>query len=477
MKYINYILGIVSLLLLHSCVQGEGMVTGVGESYRVKADLESKGAVNGIYDKGTQMFTLSVSWKDLFVNGKDAVTGVKIYKGNQKTNPIRTLSFSNANPTNENGVNLTLASYNGLTLEEEQALLQNKLYLAITTTSHEEGIIMGNMVSKVYDGQDSYELETIKLQDNASEFRVAMGTPAKLPVLVTPYYADNTLLKFESLNNDIFTITEDGLITGIKPGIGKVRVSSLDGTNIVVTFIVQITSPETISDITFIGADDLFIIKGEAPLQLKWAVSPETAVNKDVTLSSSDESVAKVDQEGKVTALSSGTVTITATAKDGTGVTGTCKVKVYGIYELLDRSKWTATATCSQGGNEPQKSIDGNGATMWHNAWSGSGSASAALPQVLLIDMQKETRLSQIELDRRNDSQLTDVNTVEIRIGNNLDNAPLVGTIVFGDANNKSLTGRSFFGVTSGRYLKLVFTKSNRDKWVSAAEVRAYLIE
>ena len=82
-----------------------------------------------------------------------------------------------------------------------------------------------------------------------------------------------------------------------------------------------------------------------------------------------------------------------------------------------------------------------------------------------------------MELDRRNDGQLTDVNTVEIYVGDHPDNAPLVGSIVFGDANNKDVTGRSFFGATSGRYLKLVFTKSNRDKWVSAAEVRAYLIE
>lgn len=476
MKLINYILGIVSLLLLHSCVEGDGMVSGAGESYRIKADLESKGQVDGLYDKGMQTFTLSVTWKDLFVSGKDAVTGIKIYKGNQRSNPIRTLKSSNNNPTNENGMNFMLSSFSGLSLEEEQALIQNDLYLAITTTSHEDGIVIGQMVCNTYEGKDSYEIETIKLQDNATEFRVAMGLPTKLPVLVTPYYADNTALNYESLNIDIFTITNEGVITGVKPGIGKVKVSSLDGTDIIAIFTIQITSPETVSDISFVDANDLFIIKGEEPLQLKWTVLPVTAVNKEVIFTSSDETVATVDEDGKVTAISSGTVTITATAKDGAGALGICKVKIYGIYQELDRSAWTATATSYQNGNNPERAFDGNGNTMWHNKW-GAGTGTPDLPQTLLIDMGEGTQLSQVELDRRNDGQLTDVNTVEIYVGDHPDNAPLVGSIVFGDANNKDVTGRSFFGATSGRYLKLVFTKSNRDKWVSAAEVRAYLIE
>lgn len=476
MKLINYILGIVSLLLLHSCVEGDGMVSGAGESYRIKADLESKGEVDGLYDKGMQTFTLSVTWKDLFVSGKDAVTGIKIYKGNQRSNPIRTLKSSNNNPTNENGMNFMLSSFSGLSLEEEQALIQNDLYLAITTTSHEDGIVIGQMVCNTYEGKDSYEIETIKLRDNATEFRVAMGVPTKLPVLVTPYYADNTALNYESLNIDIFTITNEGVITGVKPGIGKVKVSSLDGTDIIAIFTIQITSPETVSDISFVDANDLFIIKGEEPLQLKWTVLPVTAVNKEVIFTSSDETVATVDEDGKVTAISSGTVTITATAKDGAGALGICKVKIYGIYQELDRSAWTATATSYQNGNNPERAFDGNGNTMWHNKW-GAGTGTPDLPQTLLIDMGEGTRLSQVELDRRNDGQLTDVNTVEIYVGDHPDNAPLVGSIVFGDANNKDVTGRSFFGATSGRYLKLVFTKSNRDKWVSAAEVRAYLIE
>lgn len=58
------------------------------------------------------------------------------------------------------------------------------------------------------------------------------------------------------------------------------------------------------------------IYRGET-LSLKATVYPENATDKSVRWSSSDENIATVDENGKVTALTSGIVTITATTKDG----------------------------------------------------------------------------------------------------------------------------------------------------------------
>ncbi len=57
-------------------------------------------------------------------------------------------------------------------------------------------------------------------------------------------------------------------------------------------------------------------------------VLPEDALNKSLTWTSSDTGVATVDVNGKVTAISVGTATITATAADGTGKYATCTVNV-----------------------------------------------------------------------------------------------------------------------------------------------------
>lgn len=57
-------------------------------------------------------------------------------------------------------------------------------------------------------------------------------------------------------------------------------------------------------------------------------VHPDNATNKNVTWSSSNNSVATVDSTGTVTAVSAGTATITATAADGSGHSATCAVTV-----------------------------------------------------------------------------------------------------------------------------------------------------
>ena len=55
-------------------------------------------------------------------------------------------------------------------------------------------------------------------------------------------------------------------------------------------------------------------------------ITPSNATNKGVTWSSSNPGVATVNASGVVTYVSAGTTVITATAKDGSGVKGTCTV-------------------------------------------------------------------------------------------------------------------------------------------------------
>ncbi|NFD17127.1 Ig domain-containing protein [Clostridium botulinum] len=61
--------------------------------------------------------------------------------------------------------------------------------------------------------------------------------------------------------------------------------------------------------------------------KLNAEVLPEDATNKKVVWSSSDEKIAKVDENGKVTAIKEGQATITAKV-EGTDLTATCKVNV-----------------------------------------------------------------------------------------------------------------------------------------------------
>ena len=61
-------------------------------------------------------------------------------------------------------------------------------------------------------------------------------------------------------------------------------------------------------------------------LTLEAEVTPDNAKNKTLTWTSSDPTVAAVDENGNVTALRSGTVTITAHTRDGSNLAAECKV-------------------------------------------------------------------------------------------------------------------------------------------------------
>jgi alpha-tubulin suppressor-like RCC1 family protein/uncharacterized protein YjdB len=63
-------------------------------------------------------------------------------------------------------------------------------------------------------------------------------------------------------------------------------------------------------------------------LQLTATMLPEDASNQELLWTSNNSKIASVDQNGMVTAVAEGTATITATAKDGSGVSANCVVTV-----------------------------------------------------------------------------------------------------------------------------------------------------
>lgn len=89
------------------------------------------------------------------------------------------------------------------------------------------------------------------------------------------------------------------------------------------------TEAVTYANVTGVTLDSnslTFTSAGESK-QLTATVVPSSAVNKNVTWVSSDTNVATVDASGKVTAVSSGTCTVTAITEDG-NIMAVCKITV-----------------------------------------------------------------------------------------------------------------------------------------------------
>lgn len=96
---------------------------------------------------------------------------------------------------------------------------------------------------------------------------------------------------------------------------------------------------------------DLELTVGEAAV-LKATVTPGNAANKNVTWSSSKPSIAKVDQDGKVTAAAPGTAKITVTTQEGSK-TAVCVVtvnaKTYTVTFVDGQGKTYASRTVKEG--------------------------------------------------------------------------------------------------------------------------------
>ena len=100
-----------------------------------------------------------------------------------------------------------------------------------------------------------------------------------------------------------------------------------------------------------LNKSNLYLILGKSE-KLYASIDPVTATNKNVTWSSSNTSVAKVDQDGVVTALSKGSCVVKATSNDG-GKIASCNVEVrnpnFNGHEYVDLGLSVYWATCNVG--------------------------------------------------------------------------------------------------------------------------------
>ena len=148
---------------------------------------------------------------------------------------------------------------------------------------------------------------------------------------------------WKSSNTKVAAVADDGVVTCVKTGTAKITAAAQDGSvatvNIKVTNLVQSITIEAKS------ATDDFVIASGKSVTLKATVLPANASNKKVTWSiTSGAEYAKISSSGVLTAnkdlTSTVTVTVMATAQDGSGVsneqTVTVKPLAQGVRILRD---------------------------------------------------------------------------------------------------------------------------------------------
>jgi len=181
----------------------------------------------------------------------------------------------------------------------------------------------GNKESSCKVTVGSIPVQDVTLDKNKLE--MVEGEVAQLTATVLPDNATNKNVTWSSSDESVATVDQIGNVTAKTPGIAIITVTTDDHRK---TDICEVTVTEKIIHATSVKLDNskLFLNPDES-YKLTATVSPEDAINKNVTWKSSTPSIAIVDQNGNVTAKTLGTATIKVTTDDG-GYTDFCDVIV-----------------------------------------------------------------------------------------------------------------------------------------------------
>lgn len=161
------------------------------------------------------------------------------------------------------------------------------------------------------------------------EATIKVGEATTLKANVLPADADDKTIVWSSENSDIASVTNDGVVTGMKAGTTKIIVTT-NANGLKDECILTVLQPAT--GITLDRQDISFANIGEN-VQLTANVLPEDASNKNVSWASSDTKVAIVSN-GNVVCTGYGTAVISAITEDG-GYIATCVINATsGIIDI-----------------------------------------------------------------------------------------------------------------------------------------------
>ncbi len=193
-------------------------------------------------------------------------------------------------------------------------------------------LVLAMGVATLFHAGTSYAAEEVKL--NKTSRNILTRQSYDFDVVGAP---KDAVITWESSDNKIATVDEDGVVTGIKKGTVTItcKVTSAGKTQ-TLTATAKIRKPAVKIEIK----NKITELEYGKTYDLNRNLTPATS-NDVTTWKSSNTKVATVDKNGVVKALKDGTVTITATTMSGK--TDSVKITVFGAPEPTKAPQATAT--------------------------------------------------------------------------------------------------------------------------------------
>ena len=210
----------------------------------------------------------------------------------------------------------------------------------------------------------------------------------QIEVNIAPELADNKTLKWTSDNENITTVTQEGVVKGMNVGSANITATATDGSGVSATCKVTV-DPVTIN----LSTNTINLQKGSAYVEQTATILPENYEYKDVVWTTSGNGVASVDKDGHITANKPGVDTLRCSLSYDSHIYSECRVIVYednvvyvgGLYYLLkgttDDTR-EATVTSIYGGKNT--SLDAKNVAQYY-------SGTINIPETIIYEGNKYT--------------------------------------------------------------------------------------
>ena len=284
-------------------VDSNGKITAVGKG---EATITATSADNAAI-KATCKVTVNVP-----------VTGVSLDKDEETLSINETLQLkATVSPKDASNSNVTWKSSNELVATVSDSGLvtaKEKAGETTITVTTEDGAISATCKINVVVPVTGVTLDKTTLA-------LKVGESGKFTATVKPADATNKNVDWTASDESVATVDGEGNVKAVGEGTAVITVETVDGKKTDTCTVTVIKVP--VSSITLNKTEAE--LEEEDTLTLKATIAPEDASYNTVTWTSDNESVATVDENGKVTAISVGTATIKATAD---GKTAECTITV-----------------------------------------------------------------------------------------------------------------------------------------------------
>ncbi len=308
-------------------------IASVDENGLVTAKQAGKVTITATTKDGSE---LSAKCEITVISAKVEVTGITLDKTSAETEEGKTVQLV-ATVTPDNATvkdcEWTSSDETVATVDENGLVTAKQAGTAvITVTSKDNSEISAECTITVTSAApEKVEVTGITLDKTSAE--AEEGKTVQLVATVTPDNATVKDCEWTSSDETVATVDENGLVTAKQAGTAVITVTSKDNSEISAECTITVTSaaPEKV-EVTGITLDKTSAEAEEGKtVQLVATVTPDNATVKDCEWTSSDETVATVDENGLVTAKQAGTAVITVTSKDNPEISAECTITITSV--------------------------------------------------------------------------------------------------------------------------------------------------